>query len=102
VARTSGRDSRVAAMGWHMIGMISSGCRSWARLGRSPREAEIAEFELRLQVENVRSGEFAVKASSEVVRVASAALDQGDGNQERNHIDVLQVPALAMFRQGGR
>jgi HlyD family secretion protein len=64
----------------------------------SPRDVEIAEFELRLQVEEVNSGEFAVKVASEEVRLASAALEQREGNQERYHIDVLAPASGRVLR----
>jgi HlyD family secretion protein len=64
----------------------------------SPREVEIAEFELRIQVEEVTSGEFTVKVAGEEVRLASAALDQRDGNPERYHIDVLAPASGRVLR----
>jgi HlyD family secretion protein len=55
----------------------------------SPRELELAEFDVRIQRDEVASAEFAVKVANEDVRLASAALERQEGSQERYHIDVL-------------
>src|SRR5688572_28560373 len=55
----------------------------------SPRELELAEFDARLQADEVASAEFAVKVGTEEVRLAAAALQRQDGNPQAYHIDVL-------------
>ncbi|HTV24894.1 MAG TPA: efflux RND transporter periplasmic adaptor subunit [Polyangiaceae bacterium] len=64
----------------------------------SPREVELAQFEARLQAEEVASSEFAVKVAGEEVRLASAALQRQEGGQERYHIDVLAPTSGRVLR----
>jgi len=64
----------------------------------SPRELELAEFEARLQGDEVGSSEFAVKVAGEDVRMATAALQQQEGSPERYHIDVLAPASGRVLR----
>jgi HlyD family secretion protein len=64
----------------------------------SPRELELAEFDVRIQRDEVASAEFAVKVANEDVRLASAALERQEGSQERYHIDVLAPASGRVLR----
>jgi HlyD family secretion protein len=64
----------------------------------SPRELALTEFELRIQLDEVASAEFAVKVAGEDVRLASAALERQDGGQEPYHIDVLAPASGRVLR----
>jgi HlyD family secretion protein len=64
----------------------------------SPRELELADFDLRIQRDEVASAEFAVKVANEDVRLARAALERQEGTQERYHIDVLAPASGRVLR----
>jgi HlyD family secretion protein len=64
----------------------------------SPYQLEQVEFALRLQVDEVASGEFAVKFANEDVRLARAALDVRDAGQDPYHVNVLAPASGRVLR----